>query len=1582
MFRSFKNRSEKSGNRFDFKFSNFQVLQVPKGWDKLFVSIVSMDTGKTINKSGKVLVRNGNCRWTETFSESVWIPGGDASKGTEECLFKLVIAMGSSRSSILGEATINLVSYISTKVAVPLSLPLKKCNHGTILQVKIQCLTPRTKLRDEQRKETDFYLEDENPDFDDLENKSDISDGPFTKSVGSSSSNHLEGTSQPGEPCSRDTSLSAPGSRHSFESMDGSFGRENYSSQNGALSNAIGRQDSSGSSHGYYSFNEFSRSKNSSFNSKSKVSASGSHLQNQREEFNQISHAVPLSPLRNVGSSKDQSEAAEVKVEELRAEARMWEQNARKLMSDVENLQKELFDHSCLEMELSNSRSECDSLKQEVEQLKILSESLKKQTAAEDLRFQSKDLDSLQKELENELKFQREENANLALQLKKTQESNIELVSILQELEEMIETQKIEIDNLSRMKSEFEESGMDGHGCEDHEQTSANSHTLGKKAMSPCNSDQEGCTFEHPTTNLHLGAGPNNNNNENLKLQLLQLQESQKNLQNTIKSLEKTLEDKNLELEIERGLKSQSLMECEAEWKCRLSEREEMIMDLEAKLSNALDAPGLKEMSFENEDIRNLPGEIEVLRVKVQELERDCNELTDENLHLLFQLKDSRKELPSCSPSSNSPLQQSPSANHFHIQSVDLENKCDELKLQLKSFEERACYLESELAQCRARVEEQEIEITALQQQLDFYKGNETENKEAQISESLAAIELSKLLTDLDGQIQLSLANLKQDSTHYQNSHTGSSCSSGNVEICENTDVISHKTQVEVILNNFIQLKQLFEANSTFYGDELQNSKEARAPVRSADAVQNMLEGHNFEEVSSGQEERDVERELLESRSEVEKLKADNLLKEEQLEAFRLCERQLETQISSLKKEKSQMEAKMEMMLRESSISNIDSQIAVNNALANKSSDIEYSTHELEVHLSELEEENVQLSERLCGLEAQLRYLTEEKETSRLELQNSESKATSLQDEMRQLETEMEAHRVGMRQKLEAKQKCWLEAQEECEYLKVVNLKLQTSTENLTEECGLLQKANAELRKQKKQLHEHCTVLKVELKESEEVFSNMLNRVQELEEKYSTLLEEFASKEKALNLELDALLVENRKEKDKLVTESSLLNQMYLEKTVEIENLQREVSYLTEQISATQNGKGKTASEAVLEVSHLQADKAILEGALQDVQQKLQLCESNLNILQLESETEVQGLNEELAVAKQKEEILMADHEKLLELLEEVKSNEEKHKNTVRGLELKLKTSEYESLQLAEEESNLKDQLQKMALLQNEIVALKRTINEITFKNERLEASFQMLSSDYGELQAEKTSFLQKISCSQEAISELDECRHKKVALEEKVLRLQGDLTAREALGAQEAAVKNELAQIRRENSQFQRKIKCLEKEKEEYLKRVESLEEDLNQIKEVKQEHCESMKASVLPDTKPETTSTSTNGNLNLSAGVVRKQTNAGSSHVIGFDPISKIQYLENELAEALEANDMYKAQLRSFLSGGVGKTVETKDGYESNYSASLEAELRELQDRYFRMSLKCAEVEAQREQLVMKLKAANTNGRRGWFS
>lgn len=46
----------------------------------------------------------------------------------------------------------------------------------------------------------------------------------------------------------------------------------------------------------------------------------------------------------------------------------------------------------------------------------------------------------------------------------------------------------------------------------------------------------------------------------------------------------------------------------------------------------------------------------------------------------------------------------------------------------------------------------------------------------------------------------------------------------------------------------------------------------------------------------------------------------------------------------------------------------------------------------------------------------------------------------------------------------------------------------------------------------------------------------------------------------------------------------------------------------------------------------------------------------------------------------------------------------------------------------------------------------------------------------------------------------------------------------------------------------------------------------------------------------------------------------------------------------------------------------------------ASLEAELKDMKERYLHMSLQYAEVEAQREELVMKLKTMKKEKR--WFS
>ncbi|XP_042487633.1 paramyosin-like, partial [Macadamia integrifolia] len=759
-------------------------------------------------------------------------------------------------------------------------------------------------------------------------------------------------------------------------------------------------------------------------------------------------------------------------------------------------------------------------------------------------------------------------------------------------------------------------------------------------------------------------------------------------------------------------------------------------------------------------------------------------------------------------------------------------------------------------------------------------------------------------------------------------------------------------------------------------------------------------------------------------------------------EALRCSKSELESQVSNLQKEKCHLEESMEALLRESSITSkslddarndlmvlsisLESHVSANKILEKKLLELESGKSELELHLSELEEENIQLSERISGLEAQLRYLTNERESSRLELENSKAFSLSLQDEIGKLGVEMEAQKLDLKQKLQDMQKHWSEAQEECEYLKRANPKLQSTAENLIEECSSLQKLNGELRNQKLELHERCTHLETELRESQKRFFDCLKKVELLEETLSSMQVDIASKEKFLMSELDDLLRENKEHKEKLMGES-LLNQMYLEKKIEVENLQREVAHLTEQISASPDERDGIASDAVLEVSSLRLDKAKLEIVIQEAQARIKLTEDELETLRAESEAKVESLIFELSASTQNQELLMADNEKLLRSLQDAIASEDKLKSNVNMLERKLSASEYEKQQVVEEITTLKVQLQKIGHLQEEVLALKSSRNETKFEKEKLEASLQLLSEDCEELKAERVSFLEKISSIQNAVSELEDCRRAKVALEEKLLRLEGDLTAREALCAHDAELKNELSRLKRANSQFQRKIQLLEVEKEEYLKKSQTLEEELQLKKEKKHGQSESKSGSSMSDTiafptcgelelqKDEMGNNTQHQEIwtpslktspmqelpehqqNLNGNQYERECDgfhrdhSGSPQDREVNLVLKIQVLENELAEALEANEMYKVQLRRLLSEGenghtdapkqltaVGEILQ-KEGYEQKASL-LEAELKEIRERYFHMSIRYAEVEAQREELVIELKTLK-NGRR-WFS
>ncbi|CAM6053248.1 unnamed protein product [Sphagnum tenellum] len=98
-------------------------------------------------------------------------------------------------------------------------------------------------------------------------------------------------------------------------------------------------------------------------------------------------------------------------------------------------------------------------------------------------------------------------------------------------------------------------------------------------------------------------------------------------------------------------------------------------------------------------------------------------------------------------------------------------------------------------------------------------------------------------------------------------------------------------------------------------------------------------------------------------------------------------------------------------------------------------------------------------------------------------------------------------------------------------------------------------------------------------------------------------------------------------------------------------------------------------------------------------------------------------------------------------------------------------------------------------------------------------------------------------------------------------------------------------------------------------------------------------------------------------------------TQNALGENVDERVLLLETELVEAIEAKNMYKVQLQSAIAqqhngqdaveqgiGNVDQLIELQ-----KRTKSLEAELRDTQDRYSSMSLRFAEVEAQREELVM---------------
>ncbi|CAN6476961.1 unnamed protein product [Victoria cruziana] len=1551
-------KSEKSTDRIEFKFSQIQVNQVPRGWDRLVVTIVSVETGKIIAKSNRSLVRDGTCQWTETFSEFISPSQDDTSKDNEERLFKFVVAMGSARSGILGEAVINLPDHMTSKDAEPILVPLNKCNYGTVLQVNIQCLTPKARLRgrkhgSQQSSDADSFTAD----YDDMHEYSqseEISAG----GIGTSSGKHLDVTSQHSSG-RRDMSSLRVASQNSSSSRESSLlGTPSRDSLNGDITSSSAFTtwqdlEDSRSNLSRAGFGERQRRSNSSSFSSSEM-VSVANIENLG--LNVLDHSSPQAHSASYARTADHKaylETSEATIKELQSESSMWERTAEKLKREVASLRKELSDQSELNinlgLEVSKSCAERDKLKLELENLKALQASKEKISLKDNSMIHEEDLQNQIMEMKQEIEYQKECNANLALQLSKTQESNMDLISAIQELEETIEQQRLEIQRISTHNK-------DGDGIVQNFQDK------------------------------------NDSKKDNLHTQLQELLGSQKEMQSVILSLQKDIDDKQNRIEQERKLKEQAVLNLESE-KLKLSAKEEEISKLQARVAGLLgNRPVQSTASGENFQFLE---EIEALKAKIQELERDCSELTDENLELILRMKEVNKEMPGTTAEvedslafSQRPAKYEPrgieelrGVNASNAGKVEQHDLKEEL-LEVMSLFEKQLKMSSELVNSQWYIPQD----TEIENRVDLPQGYNLGD-----ADLVAEVKgLFNQLHELNKELE---AKIFECRFKFSRADPGIKDLGGENGSEVHRLLEDHKAKIGELVN---AVKQL----------EIMNTN-----------LQSEIEDLNKEKASCGCRVLDLESELSS--------------KEKELKTLRLENQDLTTDIEKLKKEKDCLDDSLKDVLRESGLASkflddarqdlrilarsVDSHISARRSLENKSVELENVKEEVEAHLSELEEENIHLSERISGLEAQLRYLTEERETSRLTIQNYKCQISDLQNEREIIVNDLGKGKAELELKLIESQTKFSEAQETAELARRAQSRLQEKAECLEKECQSLQKLNTELRRQRLDLHDNCESLEGKFCAMQDKFSIFLENVERLEMKIDSIQNDVALRENSFSSEAEDLTMQSKKLTKKLHQSEDLLNQLSLDMKVEIQSLQSEVECLRVQLSMTDDEREKKASNAVLEISQLQSERRKLECVLQEVHDKVKRCETELFTTRKQSETKVQELMVSLAASKQNGQSLKADLEHMQKVLEDTRLSDCNSKKAAHELELKLRSLEYDRQKLMEEIDGLSDQIQKAVHLKEENLSLRSSLDEVTFEKGRLEASLRSISADCDELKSEKAALTEKFLKMQKAITEGENAKRSRDALEEKILRLEGDLAAKEALSTNESELRNEIIRFKRANSQFQRKVQLLEKEKYEAQKKISSLQKELslkiegpvweekgvlmgsadeeqyNQDEGVKDVDIFCEKIQIVEDSNDILTK---NGGStipctsqlplekhNFDENVDREPENvkllkgtAGCN-----DQDLKIQTLETELAEALEANKLYKVQLKSLLCepsnmcastleklGTLGEMMKDLEEHKDKVT-SLEAELKDMRERYFNMSLSFAEVEAQREELVM---------------
>ncbi|KAL2544056.1 Myosin heavy chain-related protein [Forsythia ovata] len=435
MFKSARWRSEKNKVRvvFRLQFHATQLSQV--GGDALMISVVPADVGKPSVKSEKAIVRDGACFWENPVYETVKLNREPKSGKINEKIYYFVVGTGSSKAGVVGEASVDFSIYAeATKLSV--SLPLKNSKSEAMLHVSIQRIQDSVDQREvEESEDAKLNSQDRslraqlsNGGIDETIGHNSIEDVPFNKTV-----SHMHGNRR-----------ASSGSDITMSSSESSSGLE--TPWEPPMKNSHHEPSAYLSSLSHYSGPRQPKPD----------APTAMYDENQTTQWECLGSSA-LEPSTDGTSStpretllrEHSQEALDIVIEKLKSDLAVLSRQAEMSELELQTLRKHIVKENKrgqdLSRDIASLKEERDFLKEECEKLKAFPRRLDESKNKTNLPSEGVDPQALAEELRQELNYAKDLNANLQIQLQKTQESNSELILAVQDLDEMLEQKNQEI---------------------------------------------------------------------------------------------------------------------------------------------------------------------------------------------------------------------------------------------------------------------------------------------------------------------------------------------------------------------------------------------------------------------------------------------------------------------------------------------------------------------------------------------------------------------------------------------------------------------------------------------------------------------------------------------------------------------------------------------------------------------------------------------------------------------------------------------------------------------------------------------------------------------------------------------------------------------------------------------------------------------------------------------------------------------------------------------------------------------------------------------------------------------------------